>query len=355
MKFGSGSRIYFPLFLLLYLVVQACNPAKRTSEDLNDDDFSKTGTDKPPIPVIFDTDISGDYDDVGAMALLHAMADFGEIEILAIMSSNAFRTTVPAISVINTYFNRPEIPVGVTKESFPNKECPQKWAQAIIARYPHQLKSNEEAPDAVQLYRKILAQAADQSVTIITVGFFTNLAGLLDSTPDQFSPLNGKELVRQKVSVLVSMAARLEKEKDRGREYNIYVDTRSAQEVFTHWDTPVILSPFEVGVKILTGVPLIHNQEIQNSPVKDAYHIAMTKSNNTAGRMSWDQTAVLVAVRGIQPYFYSQKLNMRIEDDGTNVLIPGERFTYLSLQQSANEIAAIIEKMMAHQPQAEIR
>ncbi|MDQ6762361.1 MAG: nucleoside hydrolase, partial [Bacteroidota bacterium] len=31
-----------------------------------------------PVSIIFDTDIAPDYDDVGAMALLHAFADMGE-------------------------------------------------------------------------------------------------------------------------------------------------------------------------------------------------------------------------------------------------------------------------------------
>src|SRR6188768_496253 len=126
-----------------------------------------------PIPIIFDTDIAPDYDDVGAMALLHAFADRGEAKILATISCNAFETTVPTLSVLNTYFNRPDIPIGVTKNALPNKDCSQQWAQAIIAKYPHALSSNDQATDAVKLYRKILSAQADKSVTIVSVGFFT--------------------------------------------------------------------------------------------------------------------------------------------------------------------------------------
>ncbi|PWK77643.1 hypothetical protein LX99_02520 [Mucilaginibacter oryzae] len=35
------------------------------------------GQARKPVPVIFDTDIAGDYDDVGAMAQLHAFTDQG--------------------------------------------------------------------------------------------------------------------------------------------------------------------------------------------------------------------------------------------------------------------------------------
>ncbi|WP_428655338.1 nucleoside hydrolase [Runella sp.] len=305
---------------------------------------------KTAVPIIFDTDIAGDYDDVGAMALLHAFADQGEAEILGMVSCNVFHTTVPTISVLNTYFGRPSIPVGITKTEFPNKDCQQKWAQGIVEKYPHALKSNAEAMDAVKLYRQLLAKQPDRSVTIITVGFFTNLAQLLDSKPDEFSKLTGKELIKKKVKNLVSMAAGLPAGKDRFHEYNVHVDAKSSQKVFADWNTPILLSGFEIGEKIHTGIRLISSASIQNSPVKDAYQIALTADKNTKGRMSWDQTAVLVAIRGVEPYFSSRKLNFEITDDGTNILIPGERFEYLTEKMPAAEVAQLIENLMMHQP-----
>ena len=352
MKYLPDVSPILSIAVLWSLLFYGCIETKNSEAYQNENGASETNKDagNSPVPLIFDTDIAGDYDDVGAMALLHALADGGEIEILATISSNAFETTAPTLSVLNTYFGRPEIPIAVTKKTAPNRNCPQRWAQAIIEKYPHAINSNEEVTSAVNLYRKILAQRPDSSVTIVTVGFLTNLATLLDSGPDQFSPMTGKKLIQKKVKLLVSMAARLEEGKDSGREYNVYVDAPSSQKVFNEWNTQVILSPFEVGLKVLTGIPLINNEQIQNSPVKDAYKIALTKDNNTTGRMSWDQTAVLVAARGLEPYFDSRKLNMKIEDDGTNVLIPGKKFTYLSFKQSPEEIAEVIETLMAHQP-----
>lgn len=300
--------------------------------------------------VILDTDIAGDYDDVGAMALLHALADKGEANILAVISCNAFETTVPTISVLNTYFGRPELPVGITEGKKPYQDCSQKWAQAIIAMYPHRLISNKDAGKAVSVYRRILAQQPDHSVTVVSVGFFTNLAALLSSGPDQYSKLDGRSLIRQKVKLLVSMAASLPKGKTKGREYNVYVDTKAARTVFQQWETPVILSPLEVGEQIHTGIPLIRDESIRNSPVKDAYAIALGKDKNTTGRMSWDQTAVLVAIRGTDPWFNVRKLNFQIEDDGSNSIIPGERFTLLELNDKKDELQALIEELMHHQP-----
>ena len=303
-----------------------------------------------PVKIIFDTDIAPDYDDVGAMALLHAFADKGEATILATISCNAFETTVPTLSLLNTYFNRPNIPIGVTKKAWPNKDCSQQWAQVIIAKYPPAMQSNNKAMDAVALYRKILSAQLDKSVTVVSVGFFTNLAGLLNSVADEYSALSGKDLVIQKVKQLVCMAARIDKDGKSGYEFNVMVDAAASQKVFTDWPTPVIMSGFEIGEKILTGIRLIHNDTIKNSPVKDAFATALTKDSNTIGRNSWDQTAVLVAVRGIAPYFHYRKLNFEVKDDGQNVLIPGEKFTYLTFKQTPEAIATLIEDLMMHQP-----
>jgi len=309
-----------------------------------------TGFSQKPVHIIFDTDIGPDYDDVGAMALLHAFADQGEATILATISCNANETTVPTLSVLNTYFKRPGIPIGITKSKLPNKECSQKWAQAIIQTYPHAFHANDQAEEAVELYRKILSKQPDHSVTIVSVGFFTNLANLLKSAPDNYSSLNGKELVAIKVKQLVSMAASLEKGGKEGYEFNVVVDAAASQKVFNEWPTPIILSGFGIGMKILTGIHLIHNDKIQNSPVKDAFRVALTKDSNTVGRNSWDETAVLVAVRGIKPYFNSRKLNLEIKDDGKDVLVPGEKFEWLEFSKTPEEIAAIIEELMMHQP-----
>lgn len=303
-----------------------------------------------PVNIIFDTDIAPDYDDVGAMALLHAFEDNGEAKILATISCNTFETTAPTLSVLNTYFNRSQIPIGITKGNFPNRDCSQQWAQAINAKYPHQLKSNDEAEDAVKLYRKILSAEPDKSVTIVTVGFFTNLAGLLNSSADEYSPLNGKDLVTKKVKQLVSMAARIDSGKNTGYEFNVVIDAKASQKVFSEWPTPWIMSGFEIGEKIHTGIRLINNDKIQNSPVKDAFKIALAKDSNTIGRNSWDETAVLVAVRGIEPYFNSKKLNFKIEDDGKDIVIPGDKITYLTFKQTPEEIGKVIEDLMMHQP-----
>ena len=56
--------------------------------------------------IIYDTDYAGDVDDVGALAILHTMADSGEAEILSVMISSGDHYAFRAVDTINTYYGR---------------------------------------------------------------------------------------------------------------------------------------------------------------------------------------------------------------------------------------------------------
>src|SRR5206468_4939979 len=138
--------------------------------------------------------------------MLHAFADSGYVKILATIASTNYEGVAAVFNIFNTYFKRTDIPIGVPKKNGKNLRDWQHWTDTLIARYPHTIRKNEEAENAVDLYRKILSAQPNKSVIIITTGFFTNLSDLLQSSPDQYSKLNGEQLVQKKVKQLVSMA-----------------------------------------------------------------------------------------------------------------------------------------------------
>ena len=72
--------------------------------------------------VIFDTDMGPDYDDVGAITLLHAFADSGKAKILATVASTKYEGVAAVLNVLNTYFKRPAIPIGVPKNDAVTKK-----------------------------------------------------------------------------------------------------------------------------------------------------------------------------------------------------------------------------------------
>src|SRR5689334_14333900 len=186
-----------------------------------------------PVSIIFDSDMGPDYDDVGAITLLHALADSGHAKILATIASTKYEGVACVMNVFNTYFNRPDIPIGVPKGIALTLKDWQHWTDTLITKYPHKVKSNDNVPDATELYRKILSKQPDHSVTIVTVGFLTNLSNLLLSKGDGYSSLEGKELVKQKVKHLVCMAGRFPS----GSEFNVNRDAPASQNVFSNWPT----------------------------------------------------------------------------------------------------------------------
>lgn len=301
-----------------------------------------------PIPVIFDSDMGPDYDDVGAIALLHAFADSGYVDILATVASTKYEGVAAVFNVLNTYFKRPAILIGVPKNKALELKDSQHWTDTILLKYPHKIKRNDEVFSAVEVYRKALASQPDKTVTIITVGFITNLAALLRSLPDQYSALNGIELVKKKVKQLVCMAGSF----PAGNEFNVRMDAAASQYVFDNWPTPMLFSGVEIGMKIKSGLPLINNTSIKNSPVKDVYRISIPLSaQDSAGRMSWDQTAVLIAVKGYHPWWEIKKGHIVVAGDGTNKW-KGEPTdqAYIVEKMPVTVISELINKLMMHQP-----
>jgi pyrimidine-specific ribonucleoside hydrolase len=297
-----------------------------------------------PLSVIFDSDFGPDYDDVGAITILHGYADSGYVKILATIASTKHKNVAAALNVFNTYFGRPDIPVGVVGMGGLSFSDRQQWTDSIVRRYPHHIKNNGEAEDALKLYRKILAQQPDHSVTIITVGFLTNLSNLLKSQPDEISTLDGYHLIKNKVYKLVSMGGRF----PNGQEYNFDQDVASTAKVLSDWPTEMLFSGFEIGQKIKTGLPLINNGDIKNSPVKDVFNICMHFSiEDSAGRMSWDETAVLVAIKGWQPYYRLKKGRSGISPDGTNYWVDTvANQAYLVEKKSPQYMQALINHLI---------
>jgi len=300
------------------------------------------------VPVIFDTDMGPDYDDVGAIAVLHAFADSGIVQLLGTIASNKYEGVAGVLNVFNTYFGRPGVPIGVPQGKAVDQRDVQHWTDSVLARYPHRIRRNDEAPDAVSLYRKLLAGSRDHSVVVITVGFLTNLSNLLRSGADGYSPLGGVELVKKKVKRVVCMAGSFPS----GKEFNVRMDADASAYTFQHWPTQIVFSGFEIGKKIMCGLPLVRNSAIQNSPVKDAFRISIPlAASDSAGRMSWDETAVLVGIAGPAPYYRLRQGRIVVATDGSNVWDTGGKGQfYLIEDRPVGEVRDLIDRLIQHSP-----
>jgi inosine-uridine nucleoside N-ribohydrolase len=163
-----------------------------------------------PVPLIFDTDIGNDVDDVLALGMIHALQSRGECRLLAVTITKDHEQCAPFVDAVNTFYGRGDIAIGVCRSGITPEQSRftglAHQQDEGRARYPHDLNSGRDAPDAVSVLRQALAAQPEHSVVICQVGFSTNLAALLDSPPDTLSPLNGQELVRSRVRLLSVMA-----------------------------------------------------------------------------------------------------------------------------------------------------
>ena len=339
---------------------------------------------KGPVKVIFDSDMIGDFDDVGALACLHALADAGEAEILATVSSTRGNASVGAIQVINTYYGRGDLPVGAPKGMGVNGVDPDVQVKVekslppdpkrdrghykyrkLLTQYPgwYTYADADDSPDANETYRKVLATAPDGSVVICSTGFLTNLRRLLETGPDAHSPLTGRELVRRKVRKWVAMACKY----PYGYEYNSRFDAESSRIALSEWPTPVVISDFEYGVDVFAG-RAIAEASVERSPVKDIFKgniptrdeiradpaRQLRASFGMGGRSAWDETAVLAAVRGETAYFNTDRGTYRmIGTDGKNEWAPdaeGGRHLRLTERLSKAEVGRIIDELMLRPP-----
>jgi hypothetical protein len=267
------------------LVFAACSPAAPTPR-------AKTTTRSVP-HIIFDTDLSLYWDDVTALGIANVLQQRDKVQILGIGSDIRNTAAVAAIDAIDTAYGHGAIPVGAVADSSAGT-VREGYDSALTDRLPHKTRSSADAPNAVTLYRRLLASQPDHSVIMVAVGAYTNLAGLLRSKPGQGSALNGRALVAAKVKRLViedgffpygtTVAAT-----------NTKYDVPAARVVVTgtEWPTPIAWVDGTTGVKTQVGAALCSKAPARN-PMRIVYTALF--GCGPPGDGDWDGPTMLYAI-----------------------------------------------------------
>lgn len=270
-----------------------------------------------PVKLIFDTDMDSDCDDPGAMAILHALADRGEVEILAMTISALDPFAGPCTDAINTYYGRGDILIGAAREPAPLYKS--KYTKAVADRSPHDLKSTADAPDAVEVYRQVLAKQPDASVTIVTVGDMTNLAKLLDVPAADGQP-SGLDLARTKVKLWVCMGGNFigkpAKDDLKLGNNNFTVDAKSTFAAITRWPGPIVFAGREV-CSVPSGLQV--GSRLADTPADNPVRIAYEAyfGGPARDRHVADLATVLFAVRGLADHWDAQPGHMELKANMT--------------------------------------
>ena len=162
---------------------------------------------------------------------------------------------------------------------------------------------------ARELYRRVFSEAADGSVTIVSIGFFNTLDEVLADDPALF---------RRKVRGVVAMAGGF------GRcagyaETNVREVTDATRRFLEAWDGAIDFVGFECGETIqtdLSGLPA----ECDAHPLVEAFRHYCGPSMK---RCSWDPITVDLAVHGENEcYELGAPGRVRIEPDGVTAFSP---------------------------------
>ncbi|MEM1409079.1 MAG: nucleoside hydrolase, partial [Bacteroidota bacterium] len=304
-----------------------------------------------PVKLIFDTDFGGDADDLGALAMLNHFQNKGEVDLLAVMCWNVEKYAVNAIDAVNTYYGNPDIPIGLRKPGF--YETPWNHSKVLADSLPHDA-TRDNVPESTKLYRKILAESDNQSLTVVTVGPLLNIKNLIDSKADQYSQLHGKDLIASKVIEFVIMGGKFPSSED---EWNFNGDMPGVTKyVIENLPVPITFSGAELGAEIRTGE--VFNELPMDSPLYLGFfhfsQYAPWMNHQFKGKIydnaTFDQTAVLYAIRNGVGTYWSEVTNGRCVPDSTggNTWVEDENsnHSYLVRTMALPDIETAFENFM---------
>lgn len=255
-----------------------------------------------PIRVVFDTDMGNDIDDALALSMLHRFQKEGKAEIAAVLVNKGAPAAPVFCTIQNEYCGSGNIPVGHIADgktpepgAFAGKIAGEKNPDGSPKFAIPESARGGKFPDAVKLARKVLAESEDGGVVYISVGFLTAAARLLESPPDEISPLTGAELAAKKVKFFSVMGGNFADPKH--AEYNIKCDVKSAQIFARLCPSKTYFSGYEVGNKLRFPQSMLDEKMRPGNPVNAAYklyaEIVNGGKSDRHDRPSWDLTSVL--------------------------------------------------------------
>lgn len=312
---------------------------------------------KPPVGIIFDSDIGNRIDDTLALALLYGFEGKREARVVSVSVSKSNLKAAALCEAVGRFYAGVvsgafsaagrTLPIGLSTdgkmpEDTPLLTVPLSKVNAEGAPvYSHGIDKLNDTAEPTALIRNAFTAQHDQNCIVVLAGPATNLVKVLD--------LPGiKDVISKKVRFLSLMGGAY----PRGEpEFNIKTDIPASRKLFAEWPTPIVASGYEVGEGLLFPASSIENDLSWSAdhPVADAYraHKPMPYDAPT-----WDMTSVLYAVRPEAGYFkLSEPGTIRVLSDGSTRFsaIPGGRHRYLILDsgQKENIVKTYIEIVSA--------
>ncbi|MSO80014.1 MAG: hypothetical protein EXQ79_10500 [Acidimicrobiia bacterium] len=246
--------------------------------------------------IIIDTDLSKWWDDASTIGIANVLHNQGDLRLLGIVSDVPNDAAVAALDAINTAYGNPKIPLGAMAGSDADT-FDHGYTDALVDELPHSVKDSSDVPEAVVLYRKLLAKQPDHSVTIVSIGGYTNLAGLLNSKPGQGSKLDGRKLIAKKVERMVIEDGFFPSTEKAPAYTNQKIDLAAATEVLSGdgWPTPMAWVDGQPGIAARVGGALCTTVDAKH-PMRIVYENLFGCAEPGDG--NWDAPTLIYAIDG---------------------------------------------------------
>ena len=292
--------------------------------------------------IILDTDLCGDCDDVGAMAVLLNLDRLGYAKTLAVTYCLGNPWGSDFIQHTLDWFGRNDIPYGkLTDYSYANYDVHNKrFIQPYFEQFPR--KEQYPAPyDSIRLLRRILAENnSTKDITLCAIGGLHNVNLLFTSAPDDISPKSGAELMQENICEVVLMFGNFA-HPDQG-ECNAGYDIPGGQHFLKHCPVPITFAGFETGVHLMTGAPSEHQRP--GHPVRESYRL---REQGKFVRNSWDPVTVYYAVMGTQGLWrHSSPCTVALNNDASLNIKEGGDHRYLIQIAEDDRIVQILDRLI---------
>jgi inosine-uridine nucleoside N-ribohydrolase len=303
------------------------------------------GQGKPPLGIIFDSDMGNSIDDALALALLYGFDGKNEARVVSVSVSKPNLNAAALCEAIGRFyagttntgfggFGR-TLPIGLATASAMAEDTPmltvplsKKNAEGKPL-YDHGIHKLNDTAEVTALIRNAFTAQYDQNAIVVLAGPATNLVKVLDLP-------GAKELISHKVRFLSVTAGVYP---DGQPEFNVKSDIPAAKKLFAEWPTPIVASGREVGDALPFPAASIEKDFGWSPahPVVDAYRAYKPMPYDAP---TWDMTAVLYAVRPQEGYFkLSIPGTISVLDDGRTKFAPSPegKHRYLILDPAQKE------------------
>ena len=336
---GADKKVYSLLAIMFALFIGGLGCIIVAGQD--DAEAAAVTASEKPVKMIIETDMGNDIDDALALAVALKAADAGEIELLAVGCHKLSGTPARYVDIVNTYYGHPKVAVAMSKT--PVKEFTD-YVDYTVAPCEMGFKESlaGEAQEPVSLYRKLLAESEDGSICFVSLGFGITLAQLLESQPDEISPLSGVDLVARKVKYLSIMAGSYGEKKR--AEFNVTNDIPSMQKVFESWPGTIYQNPFEIGKQVsYPGSEIEANLGFDGlNPVVEAYKLYREMPYD---RPSWDILSVIF-VTNPEMFTLSAPGRVTVDDEGYTHYTADPEGSHYVLSATIDQPQALKAKMI---------